>query len=249
MTEQVQLDARHESRSRSVWRSAAPIVIVCLAGLGVMLPQLLLPYAAEGRDFFHHILRLIALDQQVNLGRRLRTALSGLQPRLWFSHAQLLSAVGVFSHGGGALVGRQFPPGLPDELSHHRGGRGAGQLLPGRAPVQSYGGRRGQHRLSLQSLLSDGGLDPVSGDGVVVTGRRPIPVRRDPPGDAGGGLAELCGDEPGSGAHHSGAPVDDLLLCSFPGGVGAPLPALDGFRPAVAGRADPRCQCGDGRGS
>ena len=68
MTEQVQLDARHESRSRSVWRSAAPIVVVCLAGLGVMLPQLLLPYAAEGRDFFHHILRLIALDQQVNLG-------------------------------------------------------------------------------------------------------------------------------------------------------------------------------------
>ena len=68
MTEQVQLDARHESGARSVWRSAAPIVVVCLAGLGVMLPQLLLPYALEGRDFFHHILRLIALDQQVNLG-------------------------------------------------------------------------------------------------------------------------------------------------------------------------------------
>ena len=68
MTEQDQLDARHESRSRAAWRSAAPIVIVCLAGLGVMLPQLLQPYAAEGRDFFHHILRLIALDQQVNLG-------------------------------------------------------------------------------------------------------------------------------------------------------------------------------------
>jgi uncharacterized membrane protein len=68
MTGQVQLDARHVSRSRSVWQSAAPIVIVCLAGLGVMLPQLLQPYAAEGRDFFHHILRLIALDQQVNLG-------------------------------------------------------------------------------------------------------------------------------------------------------------------------------------
>ena len=43
-------------------------MIVCLAGLGVMLPLLLLPYAAEGHDFFHHILRLIALDQQVNLG-------------------------------------------------------------------------------------------------------------------------------------------------------------------------------------
>ena len=54
--------------SRFTWQSAAPILIVCLAGLGVMLPLLLRPYATNGRDFLHHILRLIALDQQVSLG-------------------------------------------------------------------------------------------------------------------------------------------------------------------------------------
>ena len=54
--------------SKFTWQSAAPVAIVCLAGLGVMLPMLVLPYALAGRDFFHHILRLIALDQQVNLG-------------------------------------------------------------------------------------------------------------------------------------------------------------------------------------
>ena len=54
--------------SKFRWQSAAPVAVVCLAGLGVMLPMLLLPYALAGRDFFHHILRLIALDQQVNLG-------------------------------------------------------------------------------------------------------------------------------------------------------------------------------------
>ena len=49
-------------------RSAAPLVVVCLAGLGVMLPMLLLPYAARGDDFLHHILRLITFDQQVHWG-------------------------------------------------------------------------------------------------------------------------------------------------------------------------------------
>ena len=40
-------------------QSVAPIVIVCLAGLGVMVPVLLLPYALDGHDSAHHILRLI----------------------------------------------------------------------------------------------------------------------------------------------------------------------------------------------
>ena len=91
MTEHVQVDARHESRSRSVWRSAAPIVIVCLAGLGVMLPLLLRSYAVRGDDILPHLFRLVALDQQVNLGNALPVALSRAQLRLWRSRAQLLS--------------------------------------------------------------------------------------------------------------------------------------------------------------
>jgi hypothetical protein len=63
----VELEQRKFGK-RATLRSATPIVVVCLAGLAVMLPQLLLPYAADGLDFLRHILRLIALDQQVNLG-------------------------------------------------------------------------------------------------------------------------------------------------------------------------------------
>ena len=98
---------RHASGSRSVWRSAAPIVIVCLAGLGVMLPQLLQPYAAEGRDFFHHILRLIALDQQVNWGR-LRAAVSGLQPRLWLATLSYYPPLAYFLMEAAHLLGANF---------------------------------------------------------------------------------------------------------------------------------------------
>ena len=57
-----QVPARN--RARFVW----PVAVVSMAALSVMLPWLLRPYAADGLDFLHHILRLIEFNQQVNLG-------------------------------------------------------------------------------------------------------------------------------------------------------------------------------------
>ena len=60
--------AQQQTRSGAVWRSAGPLLIVCLAGLGVTLPFLLKSYAMRGDDVLAHLFRLVALDQQVNLG-------------------------------------------------------------------------------------------------------------------------------------------------------------------------------------
>jgi hypothetical protein len=48
----------------SVW----PIALVCLAGLAVMLPLLLRPYATRADDLFYHLFRITGFDQQVNQG-------------------------------------------------------------------------------------------------------------------------------------------------------------------------------------
>ena len=68
MMEHDRVVVRHKTGLGAALKSAAPMLIVCLAGLGVMVPVLLLPYALDGHDFWHHILRLIALDQQVRQG-------------------------------------------------------------------------------------------------------------------------------------------------------------------------------------
>ena len=48
----------------SVW----PIALVCLAGLAVMLPLLLQPYATRADDLLYHLFRITGFDQQVNQG-------------------------------------------------------------------------------------------------------------------------------------------------------------------------------------
>ena len=92
MREQDHEVTRQQTVSRSAWQTAAPLLIVCLAGLGVMLPLLLQSYAAHADDILPHLFRLVALDQQVNLG----TAYPLRFPE--------------FGYGYGAAVFSYYPP-------------------------------------------------------------------------------------------------------------------------------------------
>ena len=76
------------SRAYSWW----PLAVVCLSGLGVMLPLLLQPYAAHADDILPHLFRLVALDQQVNLGNAYPLRFPG------------------FAFGYGAAVFSYYPP-------------------------------------------------------------------------------------------------------------------------------------------
>ena len=68
MTEREHAVEPQKSKKGLPLQSVAPVVVVSLAGFAATLPMLVLPYALAGLDFLRHILRLIALDQQVNLG-------------------------------------------------------------------------------------------------------------------------------------------------------------------------------------
>jgi hypothetical protein len=92
MTENDQVISRQQTRSRSAWQAAAPLLIVCLAGLGVMLPLLLQSYAAHADDILPHLFRLVALDQQVNQGSAYPLRFPG------------------FGYGYGAAVFSYYPP-------------------------------------------------------------------------------------------------------------------------------------------
>ena len=68
MIEQDHAVARQQTGSSSAWQTVAPLLIVCLAGLAVMLPFLLKPYATQADDALHHLFRLFALDQALSQG-------------------------------------------------------------------------------------------------------------------------------------------------------------------------------------
>ena len=68
MIEQDHAVARQQTGSRPAWQTVAPLLIICLAGLGVMLPFLLKPYATQADDALHHLFRLFALDQALSQG-------------------------------------------------------------------------------------------------------------------------------------------------------------------------------------
>ena len=72
----------------SVW----PVAVVCLSGLGVMLPFLLKPYATQADDVLHHLFRLFALDQALSQGDAYPLRFPG------------------FGYGYGAAVLSYYPP-------------------------------------------------------------------------------------------------------------------------------------------
>ena len=61
-------DVARQATARTWLHSVWPIAVVCLAGLAVMLPLLLRPYATRADDLFYHLFRITGFDQQVTQG-------------------------------------------------------------------------------------------------------------------------------------------------------------------------------------